>query len=229
MYNKKMKAKGNTMVTAAPKELCLLLYILVCKANLEHIKLLPSKHTTEPALSISNSHHQSIQHTDNMSTSTPSNKESTANKTKASAALQSDLVELINQHYDSCFKNVTEFDDFYRALHEIMEKLSESKGAIQLKLPSSDALKSAFEKHHPRENKALLKEEFKNIIKDVITFESFSMGKGALETIFFIFGVPICTFFLKRFIPGGARVSDDILIPAVTSGTVILLAKTNKL
>lgn len=72
-------SKGNTMVTAAPKELCLLLYILVCKANLEHIKLLPSKHTTEPALSISNSHHQSIQHTDNMSTSTPSNKESTGN------------------------------------------------------------------------------------------------------------------------------------------------------
>lgn len=88
---------------------------------------------------------------------------------------------------------------------------------------------TSLQKHHPRENKALLKEEFKNIIKDVITFESFSMGKGALETIFFIFGAPICTFFLKRFIPGGARVSDDILIPAVTSGTVILLAKTNKL
>ncbi|KAJ8477476.1 hypothetical protein OPV22_021203 [Ensete ventricosum] len=165
-----------------------------------------------------------------MSTSTtPSKKESTeTNKTKASATLQKELVDIIDQHYDTCVKDVKEFDNFYQALHEILGKLSESKGAIQLKLPSRDTLKAAFDKH-TREGNSLLKEEFKNIIKDVITFESFSMGKGALETIFFIFGAPICAFFLKRFIPGAASVSDDILIPTVTSGTVILLAKTNRL
>lgn len=44
-----------------------------------------------------------------------------ANKTKASVALQNDLTELIDQHYDSCFKDVNDFHNFYRALHEIME------------------------------------------------------------------------------------------------------------
>ncbi|URE09487.1 hypothetical protein MUK42_03963 [Musa troglodytarum] len=159
---------------------------------------------------------------------TPDKKESTANKTKASAALQKDLEAIIKDNYELCFKEVKEFDDFYHALHEIMEKLSESKGAMQLQLPSKADIKKAY-KRYSREGEVLLKEEFKSIVKEVITLESFSMGRGALETIFFIFGVPICAFFLKRYIPGAASVSDDIVIPVATSGTVVLLAATNKL
>lgn len=76
----------------------------------------------------------------------------------------------------------------------------------------------------------LNKKEFEKIIEKVIKFDSFYVGQGAKDLFLYIFGVPIVALFAKRIVPGPIRtISDDLFIPAVTSGTVYYLAKTNKL
>lgn len=76
----------------------------------------------------------------------------------------------------------------------------------------------------------LNKKEFEKIIEKVIKFDSFYVGQGAKDLFLYIFGVPIVALFAKRIVPGPTRaMSDDVFIPAVTSGTVYYLAKTNKL
>lgn len=110
-------------------------------------------------------------------------------------------------------------------------ELNEEKGAMQVKLPERGKLKQKYDAHYKpsSNNQTLSKDEFNKIVMEIITFDRFRLGKGALDVIAFLFGVPIGALFAKRFIPRGESVSDDMLIPAVTSLTVFVLAKTNRL
>lgn len=84
-----------------------------------------------------------------------------------------------------------------------------------------------LQKYHQGKGKALTKEEFQKILQAVILDTGVS-GMGAKDMLLYIFGVPLTAVFLKQqIIPGAIR--NDIFIPAVTSATVFLLAKLNKI
>ncbi|XP_074591099.1 uncharacterized protein LOC141846987 [Curcuma longa] len=149
-------------------------------------------------------------------------------------ALEKELEDLINDQYHTTYvKPVGSAHDFYHAIHEIIEKLNERKGAIQFRLPSKEELKNKYEEHRGphKEGKMLTREEFNKIAKDTLKIDKITWRKRALETMFFMFGAPIGAVVATRLIPGGGAslIPDDILVPAVTSLTAILLAKTNRI
>ena len=72
-------------------------------------------------------------------------------------------------------------------------------------------------------------QEFENIAKAILKIDSFTFGKAAVDILVVLFGVPVCALLTKRFVPGLKAISDDIVIPAATSGAVVYLAKSNKL
>ncbi|KAG6500770.1 uncharacterized protein LOC121997328 [Zingiber officinale] len=148
-------------------------------------------------------------------------------------ALEKELGEIINDQYHTTYvKTVGSDHDFYHAIHEIIEKLNERKRAIQFRLPSKEELKNKYEEHRGarKEGEKLTREEFDKIAKDTLKIDKITWRKLALETIFFMFGAPIGAVVATRLIPGGTSlVLDDILAPAVTSLTAIVLAKANRI
>ncbi|KAG1331816.1 hypothetical protein COCNU_02G017840 [Cocos nucifera] len=86
-----------------------------------------------------------------------------------------------------------------------------------------------MQKYHTDTGKTLTKEEFKKIMGELIQLDSMYVGKGALDVLMFLFGVPIVALLAKRFIPGAQSIPEDIVIPAATSITVVGLTKTHRL
>ncbi|KAE9465842.1 hypothetical protein C3L33_02244, partial [Rhododendron williamsianum] len=65
------------------------------------------------------------------------------------------------------------------------------------------------------------------ILQDVV-MEAGVSGIGAKDLILYIFGVPVTALFIKqRIIPGA--LPNEIFIPVITSATVFVLAKLNKI
>lgn len=58
--------------------------------------------------------------------------------------------------------------------------------------------------------------------------ESGITGFGAKETLYYLFGVPATALFIKNKIKPQA-ISDNDFIPGVTSATVLILSKFNKI
>lgn len=84
------------------------------------------------------------------------------------------------------------------------------------------------QKHHRSEGE-LKKDEFVEISKEVLKMESFTFGKATMEFAMFLFGAPACAFLAKRILPGLGWLSDDIVIPLATSGSVAYLIKSKRL
>ncbi|XP_031286215.1 uncharacterized protein LOC116144926 [Pistacia vera] len=138
---------------------------------------------------------------------------------------------LIGQCYED-FIAKTKFElmtsaDFHKAVCQTIEELNKKLGSTQFRVPNTDTLKAAYEKHHQGKGKSLTKEEFQRILQDVIFATGFT-GFGAKDIIFYIFGLPATALLLKQRIAPRA-VPNDIFIPVVTSATVFLLAKLNKI
>ncbi|KAI8562490.1 hypothetical protein RHMOL_Rhmol03G0040400 [Rhododendron molle] len=88
-------------------------------------------------------------------------------------------------------------------------------------------LSGTDKKHHQGKGKTLTKEEFQKILQDVV-MEAGVSGVGAKDLILYIFGVPVTALFIKqRIIPGA--LPNEIFIPVITSATVFVLAKLNKI
>ncbi|MED6193189.1 hypothetical protein PIB30_016687 [Stylosanthes scabra] len=146
-----------------------------------------------------------------------------------------EISPIIDSLYDKYFKDAKnlQFEDFYRIVCDIVEKINENLKNTQFKLPPKDHLEKAFDKHHGGEKRKekLRKEDFHEILKEVMmrgsSIELFT-GIGAKEALMYIFGVPLATLFLKRTaMPNAVR--DEFFIPGVTSITVLLLAALNKI
>ncbi|KAL8147355.1 uncharacterized protein LOC141706072 [Apium graveolens] len=117
--------------------------------------------------------------------------------------------------------------DFYYAVSQTVEEINKIIGSTQLRVPRAATLEDAYNKYHQGKGKTLTKEEFQKILQAVILDTGVS-GMGAKDMLLYIFGVPLTAVFLKQqIIPGAVR--NDIFIPAVTSATVFLLAKLNKI
>ncbi|CAF2123610.1 hypothetical protein BRARA_C02108 [Brassica rapa] len=120
------------------------------------------------------------------------------------------------------------FGDFYRIVDEAVEEINRRLGGTQLKVPSVDKLQEAYERHNLGEGKKISKDEFQKLLQEVLIGAGFTGVGGVKEFLLFIFGVPALTVFLKNRI-APTSFPNDLLIPAVTSATVFLLAKLNKI
>ncbi|PNT71384.1 hypothetical protein BRADI_2g26860v3 [Brachypodium distachyon] len=156
----------------------------------------------------------------------------TDEKDGKAAGKTNDAKELINfmeQIYDRKIKPGIEFDDFYHAIHDMVEKFCEERGQLQYKIPPREELERAYKNVHRKDGKNLTREEFMKITENIIKVDSFTFGKAAIDVLMVLFGAPVCALFIKRVIPGLKSFSDDVVIPVATSGAVVYLAKTNKL
>lgn len=84
-----------------------------------------------------------------------------------------------------------------------------------------------MQENHKVKNKSLTKDEFAKILQQVIKETGFS-GVGAKDTLIYIFGVPITALLIKQAVMPNA-VRNDYFIPGITSATVLVLAKLNKI
>ncbi|PKA53714.1 hypothetical protein AXF42_Ash009210 [Apostasia shenzhenica] len=148
----------------------------------------------------------------------------------------SQLIEAyLNDNYKNLDMSIEVLSDFYHTIYIILEELSAKKGAMQFRMPSLERIRKEVDevlKSRKTSNKdfPLTKEEVKEVIRRVISIENFEMGKASRDILLYLFGVPVVGLIAKRIIPGPtASIPDELFIPFVTSGTVIVLAKTHKL
>ncbi|XP_010269533.1 PREDICTED: uncharacterized protein LOC104606159 [Nelumbo nucifera] len=133
---------------------------------------------------------------------------------------------------DECYNNITvdakDYAGFYRAVCQAVEEINKQLGNTQFSVPSTTKLQEAFEKHHKgKESGSLTKEEFGKILQDVI-YGAGLTGTGAKAMLLSIFGVPIMSMFIKqRIIP--KAIPNELFLPCITSATVFILAKLNKI
>ncbi|KAL3819703.1 hypothetical protein ACJIZ3_005608 [Penstemon smallii] len=140
-----------------------------------------------------------------------------------------EIGSLIEQCYDKYFVNTENWSasDFYHAVCQTVEEINKSIGSTQFRVPKTITLEHAYQKHHQGKGKYLTKEEFQKILQEVI-LDTGVTNVGAKDMLFYLFGVPATALFFKqRLIP--KLIPNDVFIPGVTSATVFLLAKFNKI
>ncbi|KAJ6332165.1 hypothetical protein OIU76_010537 [Salix suchowensis] len=115
---------------------------------------------------------------------------------------------------------------FTRAVCEIVEQINTSLNSTQLRLPEVETLKKIYKDHSLDKGQELGKEEFQKILQEIIIHSGFT-GFGSKDTILFIFGIPLITFFIKQRV-APKSIPNEVFIPGVTSASVYLLAKLNK-
>ncbi|CAL2271728.1 unnamed protein product [Prunus armeniaca] len=130
-------------------------------------------------------------------------------------------------HFAGTFEEPT-LTDFYRAICETVEEINKQLGNTQFCLPTESKLRQAYENHHQGKGRSLTREEFQRIFQDVILGTGFTGVGGAKDTLIYIFGVPLTALFVKqRLMP--RVIPNEIFIPCITSATVFVLAKLNKI
>uniref|UniRef100_A0ACD5XKS3 Uncharacterized protein n=1 Tax=Avena sativa TaxID=4498 RepID=A0ACD5XKS3_AVESA len=148
------------------------------------------------------------------------------------AALKPDeakkLIEFMEKKYEERVAKVQSFDEFYHAIFELLELFCEERGQVQYRIPEKGKLEQAYKKHHTSAGE-LKRDEFIKISREMVGMDSFSFGKAATEFLLLLFGAPFCALVLKRVVPGLGGLSDDIVIPLATSGSVAYLVHTKKL
>ncbi|GAB2295608.1 hypothetical protein Dimus_029765 [Dionaea muscipula] len=141
-----------------------------------------------------------------------------------------EIAQIAGTYYQEHFSEDKKWSstDFYRAVCEAVEQINKSIGCTQLQAPKATTLEKAYYRHHKEKGKSLTKEEFQKILEDVI-IETRVTGVGAIrDSLFYIFGVPMAAVLFKRSVMPRA-IPNKIFIPGVTSATVFVLAKLNKI
>ncbi|MCD7454934.1 hypothetical protein HAX54_026530 [Datura stramonium] len=133
--------------------------------------------------------------------------------------------EIIELCYDKYFRRTTA--DFYHSICQTVEEINIRQGCTQFKIPSTTAMIRVYKKYQRVEGTKITKDQFRKILQDLIR-ETGITGFGAKDTLFYLFGVPVTALFIKNRIKPNS-ISDDIFIPAVTSATVLVLSKFNKI
>lgn len=84
-----------------------------------------------------------------------------------------------------------------------------------------------IQKHHQDKGKSLTKEEFQKILQ-VVILDTAVTNIIAKDMLFYLYGVPATALLIKQcLVP--KLIPNAVFIPAVTSATVFLLAKLNKI
>ncbi|KAK9289324.1 hypothetical protein L1049_007479 [Liquidambar formosana] len=117
--------------------------------------------------------------------------------------------------------------DFYRAVSETVEELNKKLGHTQFRVPKAWTIEQAYKNHYESKEKPLSEKDFQKILQDMIVDTGFT-GIGAKDLLFFIFGIPMTALLVKQRVAPKV-IPNEIFIPGVTSATVFLLAKLNKI
>ncbi|XP_077219389.1 uncharacterized protein LOC143853486 [Tasmannia lanceolata] len=120
-------------------------------------------------------------------------------------------------------KQLESVSEFYHAVCKAVENINNELGGTQICLPNMEDLKKSYNESRGK----VTKDQFAMIIQNLIP-QTHIIGRGTQEILMYIFGVPITSLLFKRGIMPDI-VSDDIFIPIVTSATVFVLAKLNKI
>ncbi|EXB38294.1 hypothetical protein L484_013927 [Morus notabilis] len=142
-----------------------------------------------------------------------------------------DIVPIIEKRYTKHFgKGSSEpnLADFYGAVCETVEEINKTFGNTQFKVPSARAIREAYQTHHEHKKEPVTREEFQKILQEILITDSGFTGLGAKDTLVYIFGVPLAALFVKQKLFPRA-VPNEVFIPGVTSATVFVLAKLNKI
>lgn len=122
-------------------------------------------------------------------------------------------------------EEITSAPYFIRAVCEIVQEINISLKSTQLRLPDAENLRDIYSKLD--KGKHLEKDDFQKIIREVIIHSGFT-GFGSKDTFLFIFGIPLITYFIKQRV-APKSIPNEVFIPGVTSASVYLLAKLNKI
>ncbi|KAL3623728.1 hypothetical protein CASFOL_032544 [Castilleja foliolosa] len=142
---------------------------------------------------------------------------------------EKEIEPIIEECYDKYFVNSDYWTsaDFHHAVCQTIEEINKTIGSTQLRVPKASTLENTYQKYHQGKGKALTKEEFEKILKEVI-LDTGVTNTGAKDMLFYLFGVPATALFFKqRLVPN--LITNDVFVPVVTSATVFLLAKLNKI
>nr|XP_023885466.1 uncharacterized protein LOC111997583 [Quercus suber]POF22474.1 hypothetical protein CFP56_59960 [Quercus suber] len=142
-----------------------------------------------------------------------------------------EINEIIEKSYDAHFTITTEqmsYVEFFRAVCETVEDINKKLGNTQFRVPKTTTLTYAYKKHFKSKGTPLNKDEFQDMLKEVILDTGVTGIGGAKDLILYIFGVPITAFVIKQSIMPRA-IPNEIFIPSITSATVFILAKLNKI
>ncbi|CAN0901369.1 hypothetical protein LINGRAHAP2_LOCUS21383, partial [Linum grandiflorum] len=107
---------------------------------------------------------------------------------------------------------------------EINKKLN----STQFRIPDADKLKKVYKVNTKISlSNRLHSQEFQKVLEEIIMGAGFT-GFGSKNIFLYIFGVPAAAMFIKQRI-APTIVPNDIFIPGITSATVLILAKLNKI
>ncbi|XVF40908.1 hypothetical protein PTKIN_Ptkin01aG0154600 [Pterospermum kingtungense] len=123
-------------------------------------------------------------------------------------------------------QNASASAKFYRAVCETIEEINKKLGITQLSVPKPTTLELAYGRYKEAAEGELSKEEFQDILQEVLIETGFT-GIGGKDILFYLFGVPVTGLMIKK--RAALKIPDDLFIPAITSATVFLLAKLNKI
>ncbi|CAN0901372.1 hypothetical protein LINGRAHAP2_LOCUS21383, partial [Linum grandiflorum] len=145
-----------------------------------------------------------------------------------------DIGAVIEHCYDKYFADELSSADFYSAVCLTVEEINKKLNSTQFRIPDADKLKKVYKSHYndddsrdERKKKTLSKEEFQKVLEEIIMGAGFT-GFGSKNIFLYIFGVPAAAMFIKQRI-APTIVPNDIFIPGITSATVLILAKLNKI
>ncbi|KAM3690849.1 hypothetical protein ACB098_09G154100 [Castanea mollissima] len=141
-----------------------------------------------------------------------------------------EINEIIEKCYDAHFTGTAEqmsYVKFFRAVCETVEDINKKLGNTQFRVPKDTTLNLAYNKHFKAKGK-LDKDEFQDMLKEVIFDTGVTGIGGAKDLILYIFGVPITAFFIKQSVMPRV-IPNEVFIPSITSATVFFLAKLNKI
>ncbi|XP_011027232.1 PREDICTED: uncharacterized protein LOC105127579 isoform X2 [Populus euphratica] len=116
---------------------------------------------------------------------------------------------------------------FFRAVCEIVQEINRSLKSTQILLPDDETLREIYRDNFQGQGKRLGKDDFQKIIQQIIIKSGFT-GSGSKDTFLFIFGIPLITYFIKQRV-APKSIPNEVFIPGVTSASVYLLAKLNKI
>ncbi|XVE60979.1 hypothetical protein DITRI_Ditri06bG0004000 [Diplodiscus trichospermus] len=139
-----------------------------------------------------------------------------------------EINSVIEKCYKTYFKDTKDWTPpkFYRAVCETIEEVNKKLGSTQLTVPKTSTLEVAYERYRELAKGELSKEGFQEILQEVLIESGFT-GIGAKDIMMYIFGIPVTALMIKR--RAAPNIPEDLFIPAITSATVFLLAKLNKI
>ncbi|XWS43049.1 hypothetical protein CRYUN_Cryun16bG0067600 [Craigia yunnanensis] len=139
-----------------------------------------------------------------------------------------EIDSVIGECYQTYFKDKKDCSSamFYRAVCETVEEINKKLGSTQLSVPKTTTLELSFERYKNAREGGVSEEEFQEIFQELLIETGFT-GIGAKDILLYLFGIPVTGLMIKN--RAALKIHDDIFIPAITSATVFLLAKLNKI